>query len=143
MQPPAQQPLGFWTVRAGEAIRTRTRSRLAEAGVTQPEWWVLHQLSLHADGRTEAQLVDQLGPNDTDEAIELALSDLVDKGWVEHRGDRLASTAEGTARFERAAVIQGELGDERRQGISDVAYATTIEVLQRTIRNVGGDAWHW
>ena len=25
MQPPANQPIGFWTARAGEAIRTRTR----------------------------------------------------------------------------------------------------------------------
>ncbi|SNT00025.1 hypothetical protein SAMN05421642_10818 [Rhodococcoides kyotonense] len=28
------------------------------------------------------------------------------------------------------------------QGISQDDFATTIRVLQRTIENVGGDAWH-
>lgn len=36
MQPPANQPIGFWTARAGEAIRTRTRGALEAIGVTQP-----------------------------------------------------------------------------------------------------------
>ena len=35
------------------------------------------------------------------------------------------------------------LQDERMQGISQDDFATTIRVLQRTIENVGGDAWHW
>ena len=42
-----------------------------------------------------------------------------------------------------AAEVQRELNDERRRGVSDDDYATTIEVLQRTITNVGGSAWHW
>ncbi len=50
MQPPANQPIGFWTARAGEAIRTRTRGALEAIGVTQPGWWVLHQLSLRLKG---------------------------------------------------------------------------------------------
>lgn len=40
MQPPANQPIGFWTARAGEAIRARTRGALEAIGVTQPGWWV-------------------------------------------------------------------------------------------------------
>ena len=35
MQPPAGQPIGFWTLRAGEAVRARIRAALAEVGVTQ------------------------------------------------------------------------------------------------------------
>ena len=143
MQPAALQPLGFWTARAGEAIRARTRGRLAELGVTQPEWWVLHQLSLHPTGMSDGDIVSVVGPNDSDEAIVHAIASGIERGWIARSGELVRLTDTGTQRFHAAAEVQRELNDERRQGISDRDYATTIEVLQRTITNVGGDAWHW
>ena len=143
MQPAALQPLGFWTVRAGEAIRARTRGRLAELGVTQPEWWVLHQLSMHASGMEENEVIAIVGPNESDESIVDAIAAGVGKGWIDRAGSRVRLTDDGADRFHAAAEVQRQLNDERRQGISDREYATTIEVLQRTITNVGGDAWHW
>ncbi|KKF00349.1 hypothetical protein WN67_19160 [Mycolicibacterium obuense] len=143
MQPAALQPLGFWTVRAGEAIRARTRGRLAELGVTQPEWWVLHQLSMHSSGMEENEIIAIVGPNESDESIVDAIAAGVGKGWIDRAGSRVRLTDDGADRFHAAAEVQRQLNDERRQGISDREYATTIEVLQRTITNVGGDAWHW
>jgi len=29
------------------------------------------------------------------------------------------------------------------QGISEAEFVTAIRVMQRTIENVGGNAWHW
>lgn len=143
MQPAALQPLGFWTARAGEAIRARTRGRLAELGVTQPQWWVLHQLSLHPTGMSDGDIVSVVGPNDSDEAIVHAIASGIERGWIARSGELVRLTDTGTEQFHAAAEVQRELNDERRQGISDRDYATTIEVLQRTITNVGGDAWHW
>ncbi|SIS04604.1 MarR family winged helix-turn-helix transcriptional regulator [Williamsia sterculiae] len=143
MQPAALQPLGFWTARAGQAIRARTRGRLAELDVTQPEWWLLHQLSLHLAGAHDVDVVATIGPNESDGAITEAIASSIDKGWVVRDDDRILLTATGTERFHSAATVQRELNDERRHGISDDDYVTTIEVLQRTIANVGGDAWHW
>ncbi len=143
MQPAALQPLGFWTVRAGETIRARTRGRLAELGVTQPEWWVLHQLSMHPSGMEENEVIAIVGPNESDESIVDAIAAGVGKGWIYRAGSRVRLTDDGADRFHAAAEVQRQLNDERRQGISDREYVTTIEVLQRTITNVGGDAWHW
>lgn len=143
MQPAGQQPLGFWAQRTGEAIRARTRGRLAELGLTQPEWWVLHQLSMHPAGMDENEIVAIVGPNESDESIVDAIATGLDKGWVGRTGNRVRLTDEGTERFHAAAEVQRQLNDERRQGISDRDYATTIEVLQRTAANVGSDAWHW
>ncbi len=143
MQPAALQPLGFWSVRAGEAIGARTRGRLSDLGVSQPEWWVLHQLSMHPRGMTEADLVAIVGPNESDESIVRATAAGIDKGWLGRVGDLVRLTELGVKQFDAAAAVQKELNDERRQGISDEDYATTIEVLQRTITNVGGNAWHW
>ncbi|WP_019512227.1 MULTISPECIES: MarR family winged helix-turn-helix transcriptional regulator [Mycobacteriaceae] len=116
---------------------------LSELGVSQPEWWVLHQLSTHSRGMSEAELVSVVGPNESDESIVRAIATGVDKGWLSRAGDLICLTEPGLKQFDAAAAVQKELNDERRQGISDEDYATTIEVLQRTISNVGGSAWHW
>ena len=143
MQPPSRQPIGFWTVRAGEAVRARTRGALAEIGVTQPEWWVLHQLSLHPDGVDRAEVVETIGPNDTPSVIESAIESAIEKGWIRAEGTHLRASEVGTEQFERAAAIQQALQEERMKGISAEDFAATITVLQKTIANVGGDAWHW
>lgn len=143
MQSPAKQPIGFWTVRAGEAIRARTRGALEAIGVSQPEWWVLHQLTLHPDGMPRTEMVDTIGPNDTPEAIETAIESAAGKGWLRARGEVLHPTDTGSAVFERAMAVQTMLEDERMQGVTEEDYATAITVMQRVIENVGGSAWHW
>ncbi|WP_240431276.1 MarR family winged helix-turn-helix transcriptional regulator [Mycobacterium kyogaense] len=111
--------------------------------MTQPEWWVLHQLSMHPSGREENEIIAIVGPNESDESIVAAINSGVDRGWIDRAGSRVRLTDDGADRFHAAAEVQRQLNDERRQGISDREYATTIEVLQRTITNVGGNAWHW
>ncbi len=143
MQPPSRQPLGFWTIRAGEAIRVRILGALAEIGVTQPEWWTLHQLSRYPQGVERSVVVDTIGPNDTPAVIESAIDAAIVKGWIHADGARLRLSEVGTEWFDRAAEAQEALQEERMRGITEEEFATTISVLQRTIVNVGGDAWHW
>ncbi|OZE42164.1 MULTISPECIES: MarR family winged helix-turn-helix transcriptional regulator [unclassified Rhodococcus (in: high G+C Gram-positive bacteria)] len=143
MQPPERQPIGFWTVRAGEAIRARIRGALHQIGLTQAEWWLLHQISLHPAGADRAETIEKIGHNDTPEAIVDAIESARAKGLVVESNSRVAFTPEGEAQFRRAADVQQMLQDERMQGISQEDFVTTIRVLQRTIQNVGGDAWHW
>lgn len=143
MQPPERQPIGFWTARAGEAIRARTRGALHEIGVTQPEWWLLHQISLHPAGADRAETIEKIGHNDTPEVIVEAIDSAESKGWIVETNSRLTFTPDGRDVFRRAADLQNMLQKERMRGISEADFVTTIEVLQRTIENVGGNAWHW
>ncbi|OZD45718.1 hypothetical protein CH306_08910 [Rhodococcus sp. 15-725-2-2b] len=143
MQPPERQPVGFWTARAGEAIRARTRGALHEIGVTQPEWWLLHQISLHPAGAERAETIEKIGHNDTPEVIVEAIDSAESKGWIVESNSRLTFTPDGRDMFRRAADLQNMLQEERMRGISKADFVTTIEVLQRTIENVGGNAWHW
>jgi hypothetical protein len=143
MQPPEDQPLGFWTVRAGEAIGARARGALRDIGLSQPEWWLLQQVSLDPDGVDRDATIEKIGHNSTPEAIVEAIDSAVANGWVQQTDSRLKSTSLGTDLFERAAALQQELQTERMQGNSIEDFATTIRVLQRTIDNVGGEAWHW
>lgn len=130
-------------MRAGEAIRARTRGALEAIGVTQPQWWVLHQLSEHSEGMQRSEMRRIIGGNDFPEAVDAAVDSAVERGWINDDGTLLRSTPSGTARFEEAAALQRELQKERMHGISEEEFVTTITVLQRTIENVGGDAWHW
>lgn len=143
MQPPLGQPIGFWTARAAEAIRSRTRGALADIGLSQPEWWVLHQLSVHPNGISRESIVDIVGANETPAAIDAAIRSAAEKEWLSGDDAALTLTSSGAAIFARAAEKQAELQAERMQGISNEDFITTITVLQRTIENVGGHAWHW
>ncbi|MGV8875170.1 MAG: hypothetical protein ACOH2Q_21750 [Rhodococcus sp. (in: high G+C Gram-positive bacteria)] len=143
MQPPELQPIGFWTARAGEAIRARTRGALHEIGLTQPEWWLLHQISLHPAGAEREETIEKIGHNDTPEAIVDAIDSARGQGWIVESESRVTFTPKGAEQFRQAVDVQQMLQDERMRGIGQDDYVTTIEVLQRTIDNVGGDAWHW
>lgn len=143
MQPPENQPIGFWTVRAGEAIRNRTRSALEAVDVPQPQWWVLHQLTLHPDGMDRTAMVKRIGPNDSDAVVSEAIDAALAQGRASDDGERLHLTPTGRAAFDRAAAVQDELQQERMQGITHEEFVTTIRVLQRTCENVGADVWHW
>lgn len=68
--------------------------------------------------------------------------DALRKGRTARRDARLVLTASGAETFRQASNVRRELGIERRHGISDGDDETTIRVLQRTVRNVGSDAWH-
>ncbi|MGC0362407.1 hypothetical protein ABH922_000391 [Rhodococcus sp. 27YEA15] len=142
-EPPIRQPIGFWATRAGEAVLARTRGALATIGTTQPQWWILHQLSLHPAGVERSELIDVIGPNDTPASIEDALESASTAGWLRVEGSVVHPTELGTRQFDTASELQRELQNERMQGITEEDFAVSIAVLQKTIENVGGDAWHW
>ncbi|WP_067473513.1 hypothetical protein, partial [Dietzia timorensis] len=108
-----------------------------------PEWWVLHQLSLDEAGVSEEKIVATVGPNESDAVIHEAIDSLLDKGWIRSASGTLRWTVAGREKFRAAAEVQQQLEVERRRGISDDEFITAITVMQRTIDNVGGYAWHW
>ncbi|WP_374927956.1 hypothetical protein [Kytococcus sedentarius] len=134
---PEKQPIGFWTVRAGEVITQRARSALEAVGVPQPQWWVLHQLTLAPDGVDEAAMLERIGPNESHEVVRCAVEAAVEQGRAERAGGLLRLTLVGREAFERAAAVQAELGEERMRGITQQELVTTNTVLQRLCRQVG------
>ncbi|MFC0599841.1 MarR family winged helix-turn-helix transcriptional regulator [Streptomyces palmae] len=140
-----RQPIGYWTWAAYKAVVTRTRGALAELGLSQPQWWVLHQVySAHEEGRTRAEVTQTLrGYLDVGDGLGAEIDGAVAQGWVEEdSAQRLHGTPEGAALYAKAAELQHELWAERHADISDEEYLTTLKVLQRFIRNTGGTAWH-
>ncbi|MFI8853576.1 MarR family transcriptional regulator [Streptomyces sp. 891-h] len=140
-----QQPIGYWSWAAYNAVVSRTRGALAGIGTTQPQWWVLAQVARAESVKTRAEVSGLLrnyldtGP----EVMESEIDRTIAQGWLtEDTQGHLGITAEGRAFYEKAAALQDELWAERHAGISDAAYLTTLKVLQRFIHNTGGSAWH-
>ncbi|MFI6251125.1 MarR family winged helix-turn-helix transcriptional regulator [Streptomyces sp. NPDC051016] len=140
-----QQPIGYWSWAAFKAVVDRTRAALAGLGTTQPQWWVLAQVARADTVRIRAE-VSRLLRNYLDtgpESIEAEIDATIALGWIDEDAEgRLSLTTDGRAFYDRAAAVQDELRAERHAGISDEEYVVTLKVLQRFIRNTGGQAWH-
>ncbi|MFE6748153.1 MarR family transcriptional regulator [Kitasatospora purpeofusca] len=141
----ASQPAAYWTGVAYEALIAFTRARQAEKGYTQPQFWLLRNLSkndISPDGagmtvpELRAAMASYLRPED-DLAAEAA--PLVERGWLTRDADqRLWLTEEGEqARVDlarNAPAIRAAL----HAGIDDADYVTALKVLHRLIHNAGG-----
>ncbi|GGN49970.1 hypothetical protein FHR83_008886 [Actinoplanes campanulatus] len=139
----AAQPAAYWTGVAYEALIAFTRARQAEAGFTQPQFWLLRNLSVNdlspdGRGRTVPELrqamSDYLRPED-DLAAEAEV--LRDRGHLTVDGDgRWWITGAGEAARvgmkSHAPAIRARI----HEGIDDADYVTTLRVLQKMISNV-------
>lgn len=140
----AGQPVPYWTKLAYEATIGFVRRKQAEAGFTQPRFWMLRFLSVNdvsedGQGRTVEELrsamVSFLRPED-DLAAEAEV--LLASGWVTRDGEgRLWITEAGDAARAGLKARAPEWRVELHDGITDADYATTLRVLMRLMRNTG------
>ncbi|MFI1386470.1 MarR family transcriptional regulator [Embleya sp. NPDC020886] len=143
----AGQPAAYWTGVAYEALIAYIRARQVEKGYTQPQFWLLRNLSVNdispdGGGMTVPELQEAMTlyirPED-DLAAEAEV--LVGRGWLTRdTEDRLWLTEEG----ERARVDFSRNAPAIRavlhEGIDDADYVTALKVLRRLIHNAGGTA---
>lgn len=139
------QPIGYWSWAAHQAVVDHIRGELAKFRLTQPQWWVLNRLALSTDGRSHDELRDVLqGYLDIGESvISSETAALFDRGLIETNNSGLLQlTAKG--KDLHAAYSEHYKTVRRRihSGIADPDYVRTLKVLQRMIYNVGGTAWH-
>ncbi|GLV87154.1 hypothetical protein Slala03_68430 [Streptomyces lavendulae subsp. lavendulae] len=143
----AGQPAAYWTGVAYEALIAFTRARQAEKGYTQPQFWLLRNLSENdispdGQGMTLSELREAMASYiraEDDLAAEAEV--LVERGWLTRDAqDRLWLTEDG----ERARVDLARNAPAIRaalhEGIDDTDYVTTVKVLRQLIRNAGGTA---
>ncbi|GAA4061074.1 MULTISPECIES: MarR family winged helix-turn-helix transcriptional regulator [Actinomadura] len=141
----AAQPAAYWTGVAYEALIAFTRARQAELGFTQPQYWLLRNLSKNdispdGHGMTVPELRQAMSsyirPEDD---LEAESKVLLERGWLTRDDEgRLWITESGEeARvdFKRHAPA---IRERIHQGIDDADYVTALKVLQQMIRNVGG-----
>ncbi|MFJ4794931.1 MarR family transcriptional regulator [Kitasatospora purpeofusca] len=141
----AGQPAAYWTGVAYEALIAFTRARQAEKGYTQPQFWLLRNLSKNdispeGAGMTVPELrVAMASYLRAEDDLTAEAAVLVERGWLTQDADRrLWLTEEG----ERARVDLARNAPAIRAaihaGIDDADYVTALKVLRQLIRNTGG-----
>ncbi|MEU1674928.1 MarR family transcriptional regulator [Streptomyces roseifaciens] len=141
----AGQPAAYWTGMAYDALIAFTRARQVEKGYTQPQYWLLRNLSVNdispdGEGMTLPGLREAMRsyirPED-DLAAESAA--LVERGWLRRDAeDRLWLTEEGERARADLARTAPAIRAALHEGIDDADYVTTMKVLQQLILNAGG-----
>lgn len=135
------QPIGYWTWAANKTLTAYVRGRLAAIGITQPQWWVLHQVLHSETGATRDEVISaQQGNLDVGAGLAPDIDLLVERKLLVLDGtDRLQITNEGRTLHQRAAETQRASRTQVHTGIPDEEYLITLKVLQRMLRNAGGD----
>ena len=141
----AAQPAAYWTGVAYEALISFTRARQAELGFTQPQFWLLRNLSEHdissdGHGMTIPELQQAMSSYIRPEDDLTAEADvLVERGWLTRDAEgRLWITESGDEARARLGRHGPAIRARIHQGIDDADYVTTVKVLQQMIRNTGG-----
>ncbi|MBL1120545.1 winged helix-turn-helix transcriptional regulator [Streptomyces sp. 110] len=140
----AGQPAAYWTGLAYEALIAFTRAQIAELGFTQPQYWLLRNLSKNdispdGHGMTIPELQHAMSSYiRTEDDLETEAGGLLEGGWLVRDDEgRLWITESGEeARIslnQHAPAIRGLI----HQGIDDADYVTALKVLQQMMRNTG------
>lgn len=136
----AAQPIGHWSRTAANLVIGGLRTALAEENLTQPHWWTLNHVAGTPGQWTRPALTAKLAPYDDQHTdFEAVYADLTARGWLTETADRLTLTEAGEAGRLRAHDRNAKVHTRMREGIDDAAYAATIDVLRRTVANLGGD----
>ncbi|MFH8368333.1 MarR family transcriptional regulator [Streptomyces sp. NPDC018031] len=141
----ATQPAAYWTGVAYEALIAFTRARQAELGFTQPQYWLLRNLSPHdlspdGSGMTVPELRQAMsGYLRAEDDLEREAAVLLERGRLTRDDDgRLWITEAGEAARAGLKEHTPAIRDRIHQGIDDADYVTTLKVLRQMIRNTGG-----
>ncbi|BCJ69767.1 MarR family winged helix-turn-helix transcriptional regulator [Polymorphospora rubra] len=141
----AAQPAAYWTGVAYEALIAFTRARQAEFGFTQPQFWLLRNLSkndISPDGHgmtvpeLERAMSTYLRPEDD---LRAEAEILRKRGWLTRDAEeRWWITEAGEDARAGLKKYAPAIRDQIHRGIDDVDYVTTLKVLRQMIRNTGG-----
>ncbi|SFO32013.1 MarR family transcriptional regulator [Actinomadura madurae] len=141
----ARQPAAYWTGVAYESVIGFIRAEQARHGSTQPQFWLLRNLSPHdispdGQGMTIPELAHAmrtyLRPEDD---LEAEAEALLARGWLRRDDDgRLWITPEGEEGRRAIKQLAPEITARIHEGIDDADYVAALKVLGRMIRNTSG-----
>ncbi|WP_445515387.1 MarR family transcriptional regulator [Streptomyces sp. NEAU-174] len=140
----AAQPAAYWTGLAYEALIAFTRAQIAELGLTQPQYWLLRNLSKNdifpdGHGMTIPELQQAMSSYiRAEDDLETEASVLLESGWLTRDDEgRLWITESGEDARISLKQHAPAIRDLIHQGIDDADYVTALKVLRQMLRNTG------
>jgi len=124
------KPIGWWLKEVDRLLEQSLAGALAVEGVDRRQWQLLNAVAAEGSAIALAPFLPEQADRDR------ATAALVERGWVERRGDALALTADGAALRSRLTVLVGAQRRRITAGISDAEYGATVDVLRRMAGNL-------
>jgi len=124
------KPIGWWLKEVDRLLEQSLAGALAVEGVDRRQWQLLNAVAAEGSAIALAPFLPEQADRDR------ATAALVERGWVERRGDALALTAYGAALRSRLTVLVGARRRRITAGISDAEYGATVDVLRRMAGNL-------
>ncbi|MER5929950.1 MarR family transcriptional regulator [Streptomyces sp. NPDC002054] len=141
----AAQPAAYWTGMAYEALIAFTRARQAEHGFTQPQFWLLRNLSANdlspdGQGRTVVELRQAMSSYlRAEDDLEAEAEVLLERGWLRRDGEgRLWITEVGEVARVDLGKHSPAIREAIHRGIDDADYVTVLKVLRQMLQNTTG-----
>lgn len=141
----AAQPAAYWTGLAYEALISFTRARQAELGFTQPQFWLLRNLSsndISPDGQgmtipeLREAMATYLRPEDD---LHAEAEVLLERGWLRRDSEnRLWITEAGEEARLRLKAHAPAIRARIHEGIDDADYVAALKVLGKLMKNTQG-----
>ncbi|MDL4772053.1 MULTISPECIES: MarR family winged helix-turn-helix transcriptional regulator [Thermomonosporaceae] len=141
----ATQPAAYWTGLAYESVISYIRDQLAEIGFTQPQFWLLRNLSKNdispdGQGMTIPELQQAMSSYlRAEDDLKAEAEVLLERGWITRDADeRLWITEPGDKARAGVKEHAPTIGVRIHKDIDDADYVTTLKVLKQLIQNTGG-----
>lgn len=128
-------PVGAWVKRADLVFSNVVRKTSGNGTFNRSDWQLLN--FLHEKSKTtEPEILEFLSFFEQEQAIRKVINRFLNDGLITGNQGGVAITPKGEQVFEEVSKIQDEIKEKALQGISESAYTTTIETLQRITDNL-------
>ncbi|MGC4896712.1 MarR family transcriptional regulator [Micromonospora sp. DT31] len=141
----AGQPAAYWTGVAYESLIAFTRAQQAAHGFTQPQLWLLRNLSPNdllpgGGGRTVPELRQAMASYlRAEDDLDAEADVLLERGWLARdESGRLRITEAGEGARSSLKQHVPAIRARIHEGVDDADYVTALKVLRQMIRNTGG-----
>ena len=136
------QPVAYWTGVAYESVIAFIRAQQAALGFTQPQFWLLRNLSKNdispdGHGMTVPELQQAMSSYlRTEDDLDAEADVLLERGWLTRDAEgRLWITDAGEEARVELKQHTPAIREAIHRGIDDADYVTTVKVLQQMIQN--------
>lgn len=138
-------PIGYWLKQADNLLTEQIDKAQAIHGVSRSDWQVLNVLKEIGSASRE-RIFETMHTFLDASNFNNIITHLIERGWIEQRKvtttdmEEFQLTREGQRQHEVIFATQKEVRQRAMEGISQEEYATVIRVLQRIVRNLGGNS---
>lgn len=138
-------PIGYWLKQADNLLTEQIDKAQAIHGVSRSDWQVLNVLKEIGSASRE-RIFETMHTFLDASNFNNIITHLIERGWIEQRKvtttdmEEFQLTRKGQRQHEVIFATQKEVRQRAMEGISQEEYATVIRVLQRIVRNLGGNS---